>query len=122
MRDIACLRNLGRRRVKPRARTHVPRVATFWVDPDVRGLLVFPPGTELHQHQLVVSAALVLRTRRRAWRPPRSRRPPARSSSTRRGAGNKTTQLAALAKPGGVVHALERDEARARTLQRAPSS
>jgi len=116
---VACLRNLGWRRVKPRARTHVPRVATFWVDPDVRGLLVFPPGTELHQHQLVVSAALVLQDKASCMAPA-ALAPPAGAIVLDACAapGNKTTQLAALAKPGGVVHALERDEARARTLQR----
>ena len=62
------------------------------------------------------------RTRRRAWRPPRSRRPPARSSSTCAAPGNKTTQLAALAKPGGVVHALERDEGARARCSAAPSS
>ena len=117
---VACLRTLGWRRVKPRARTHVPRVATFWVDPDVRGLLVFPPGTELHQHQLVVSAALVLQDKASCMAPA-ALAPPAGAIVLDACAapGNKTTQLArARQARRRRPRPRARRGARARTLQR----
>ena len=95
-----------------------PPAATFWVDAHVPALLVFPPSTELHQHALVRASMLILQDKASCLAPA--------ALAPRAGAlvvdacaapGNKTTQLAALAAPGGRVLACERDVRRASVLR-----
>ena len=78
------------------------------VDSLLPDLLVFPPGTDLHDHPLVASAALVLQSKASAM--------PAHALRPRPGwavvdacaaPGNKTTHLAALMGNRGAIHAFE---------------
>nr|CCC95493.1 unnamed protein product [Trypanosoma congolense IL3000] len=119
----------------------------FTLDPIVPSLLVFPPGTDLHAHPAVRSGQLVLQDRASCLPvcvlldavevcvPFHSRRGVdgcSNSNATTSGAppaleyivdacaapGNKTTQLAALGAPHVKIMAIERDEERAKLLQR----
>lgn len=96
-----------------------PAAGSFWVDPLVPELLVLPAGTELHQHLLVREAALVMQDKASCMAPA-AVAPPAGAIVVDGCAapGNKTSQLAALAAPGGRVLACERDPRRAEVLRR----
>ena len=78
------------------------------VDSLLPDLLVFPPGTDLHDHPLVASSTLVLQSKASAM--------PAHALRPRPGwavvdacaaPGNKTTHLAALMGNRGAIHAFE---------------
>uniref|UniRef100_A0A7S4BXZ1 SAM-dependent MTase RsmB/NOP-type domain-containing protein n=1 Tax=Chrysotila carterae TaxID=13221 RepID=A0A7S4BXZ1_CHRCT len=88
------------------------------VDPVVKELLVFPPGTNLHGQQLVTDGALILQDRASCL-PALALAPPeaAHVIDACAAPGNKTTQLAAMVGPNGVVHAFEKSFARAKTLR-----
>lgn len=87
-------------------------------DPLLPDLLVFPPGTPLHDHPLVLAGQLILQSKASCL--------PAHALAPQPGwrvidacaaPGNKTTHLAALMKNDGVVLAFDRDPRRLRRLQ-----
>jgi len=105
----------GRRAIPARP----PPAGCFWLDPHVPALLVLPPLTELHQHALVASHALILQDKASCLAPaalqPRAGEAVIDCCAA---PGNKTTQLAALSGGGGLVIACERDARRAGVLRR----
>lgn len=106
-------------RVRKRVPCTPPEPPTFWLDPHVDNLLVMPPFTELHDHSLVRSGALILQDKASCLAPAAlAPRPGELVLDCCAAPGNKTTQLAALAAPGGRVIACERDARRAGVLRR----
>ena len=98
--------------------TAPPPPACFWVDPHVPALLALPPHAELHEHSLFKSDALILQDKASCLAPA-ALNPKAGELilDCCAAPGNKTTQLAALAAPGGRVLACERDARRATVLR-----
>jgi len=95
-----------------------PEPPLFWVDPHVPSLLVMPPETELHEHALVQSSALILQDKASCLAPAAlAPRPGELILDCCAAPGNKTTQLAALSAPNGLVIACERDARRAGVLR-----
>lgn len=95
-----------------------PEPPSFWIDPHVPSLLVMPPDTELHEHALVKASALILQDKASCLAPAAlAPRPGELILDCCAAPGNKTTQLAALAAPGGKVIACERDARRAGVLR-----
>lgn len=95
-----------------------PKSGMMWMDETVPDLLVLPAGLELHRHQMVKHGTLILQDKASCFTPV--------ALAPREGEalidccaapGNKTSQLAALAAPGGSVVAVERDPTRARMLR-----
>ena len=100
-----------------------PRPGEVWVDPLIPELLVLPEGTELHEHALVRSAALILQDKASCLSPA-ALDPPigAVVVDATAAPGNKSTMLAArcheLTTGAGRVIACERDMRRAKTLEK----
>jgi len=95
-----------------------PVAPCFWLDPHVPSLLVLPPHAELHAHALVANGTIILQDKASCLAPAAlAPRPGELILDCCAAPGNKTTQLAALAAPGGVVIACERDTRRAGVLR-----
>lgn len=98
--------------------TSRPDNGAMWIDETVRDLLVLPAGLELHRHQLVSSGTLILQDKASCFTPaalaPRAGEAIIDCCAA---PGNKTSQLAALAAPGAMVVAVERNPGRAKTLR-----
>jgi putative methyltransferase len=95
-----------------------PETGAMWIDETVRDLLVLPAGLELHRHQLVSSGTLILQDKASCFTPEAlAPRPGEAIIDCCAAPGNKTSQLAALAAPGAMVVAVERDPSRAKTLR-----
>lgn len=88
------------------------------IDPHLPDLLVFPPGTDLHDHPLVESGALILQSKAscmtaRALAPA----PGATVVDCCAAPGNKTTHAAALVGRTGKVIAFDKDPTRLERLK-----
>lgn len=88
-------------------------------DPHVPQLLVLPPGTDVHAHELVTSGRAILQDKASCMPVLALRaRPGWHCVDACAAPGNKTTQLAAAVGARGHVDAYERDARRAQLLAR----
>lgn len=88
------------------------------MDPYLPDVLRFPPGTDLHDHPMVVDRRLLLQ----GWSsciPAHALSPPlgARVIDACAAPGNKTTHLASIMKGTGMIFAFDRDRGRAGVLE-----
>ncbi|KAJ1965095.1 hypothetical protein GGI12_001011 [Dipsacomyces acuminosporus] len=100
-----------------------PKVRKFARDPDLFDLLVFPPGTDLHDHPLYVDGTIILQDKASCM--------PAHVVKPQRGSGaldacaapgNKTSHMVSLMHNEGQVFAFDMDQYRLNTLVKLTSN
>ena len=99
-----------------------PKARVFWRDTHLPDLLAFPPGTNLTQHPLYTSGAIILQDKASCF-PASALNPPPGSICLDACAapGNKTSHLSSLMKNSGHVYAFDLDLKRLNTLKRLTS-
>lgn len=108
----------GYKKVNPGKMSAVPEEKTFWRDRHIPHLLVFPPGTDFHDHVLVESGKCILQDKASCFPATILQCPPgARAIDCAAAPGNKTTHMAATMRGRGQIDAFEINVRRHELLQ-----